>query len=40
MRTVNINRGWRFGLGPANAAKRLMGEADGRIVDLPHDYMI
>ena len=40
MRNVNINRGWRFGLGAMNGVERLTGKLDERIVDLPHDYMI
>ena len=40
MRNISINRGWRFGHGLADAYKRLRGEAEERIVDLPHDYMI
>ncbi len=40
MRSININRGWRFGHGQIDNSRRLMGELDERVVDLPHDYMI
>ena len=40
MRSININRGWRFGLGQIDNNRRLNGELNERVVDLPHDYMI
>ncbi len=40
MRSININRGWRFGHGTMDNVKRLNGQLDERLVDLPHDYMI
>ena len=40
MRTVKINQGWHFGLGPVDWGKRMRGEYGDRIVNLPHDYMI
>ena len=40
MRCININRGWRFGLGLIDNSRRLTGELEERVVDLPHDYMI
>ncbi len=40
MRTMSINRGWRFGPGLADHTRRLRGELNERTVDLPHDYMI
>ena len=40
MRIMDINRGWHFGHGLVDGRKRLMGELNERVVDLPHDYMI
>ena len=40
MRCININRGWRFGHGLIDNNRRLTGELEERVVDLPHDYMI
>ena len=40
MRCININRGWRFGHGLIDNNRRLNGELEERVVDLPHDYMI
>ena len=40
MRNINLNRGWGFGPGLADTFKRLTGRGEGRVVDLPHDYMI
>ena len=40
MRTMKINQGWHFGLGPVDWGKRMRGEYGDRIVNLPHDYMI
>ena len=40
MREMNIDRGWRFGLGPFDAWQRAFGRIEDRLVDLPHDYMI
>ena len=40
MRCININRGWRFGRGLIDNNRRLTGELEERVVDLPHDYMI
>ena len=40
MRSIDINRGWRFGHGLIDGNRRLTGELDEPIVDLPHDYMI
>ena len=40
MRCININRGWRFGQGLIDGNRRLTGELNERVVDLPHDYMI
>ena len=39
MRELNINRGWHFNRGPFDVARRMRGDL-GRLVDLPHDYMI
>ena len=39
MRELNINRGWHFDRGPFDVARRMRGDL-GRLVDLPHDYMI
>ncbi|MBR6966502.1 MAG: hypothetical protein IKH81_05410 [Clostridia bacterium] len=40
MRTMKINRGWDFGMGPVDHGKRLRGIFGDRKVNLPHDYMI
>ena len=40
MRCININRDWRFGHGLVDGNRRLTGELNERVVDLPHDYMI
>ena len=40
MRTISINREWRFGPGLMDFGKRAMGQYEGKIVNLPHDYMI
>ena len=36
MRCININRGWRFGRGLIDNNRRLTGELEERVVDLPH----
>ena len=40
MRSMKINDGWYFGLGPVDWGKRMQGEYGNRTVNLPHDYMI
>ena len=40
MRSIKINQGWHFGLGPMDWGKRMNGEYGERTVNLPHDYMI
>ena len=40
MRIIDINQGWRFGLGAMDLRARLSGEFGESTVDLPHDYMI
>ena len=40
MRSMKINRGWHFGMGQVDLGRRIRGEFDDRIVNLPHDYMI
>ena len=40
MRSMSINREWRFGLGALDFSARLTGNFNGKTVNLPHDYMI
>ena len=40
MRSMKINRGWRFGLGLANQPEWQRNGSVDCTVDLPHDYMI
>ena len=40
MRSMKINDGWYFGLGPVDWGKRMQGKYGNRTVNLPHDYMI
>ena len=40
MRSMKINQGWHFGLGPVDWGKRMRGEYGDRMVNLPHDYMV
>ncbi|MBQ8952987.1 MAG: DUF4982 domain-containing protein [Clostridia bacterium] len=40
MRSMKINRAWRFGLGTLDLGSRLAGNFGSRTVNLPHDYMI
>ena len=40
MRSIDINRGWTFGLGQLDMITRLRGKEGDTVVDLPHDYMI
>ncbi|MBQ9307087.1 MAG: glycoside hydrolase family 2 protein, partial [Clostridia bacterium] len=40
MRAMNINQGWRFGLGTMDLRARLSGQFGESTVDLTHDYMI
>ncbi len=40
MRTINLNRGWRFGPGMEDHNSRMNGQDGIRTVNLPHDYMI
>ena len=40
MRSMKINRGWFFGMGIPDLAKRQRGDYGERKVNLPHDYMI
>ena len=40
MRSIRIHQGWHFGFGLTDHTRRLTGAPKGRVVDLPHDYMI
>ena len=40
MRSINLNQGWHFGLGMQDFGSKMSGKLDGRVVNLPHDYMI
>ena len=40
MRSMKINQGWDFALGPIDLSKRTQGIWGDRKVNLPHDYMI
>ena len=40
MRTINIDRGWRFQHNAFMLGDELSGKEGARCVDLPHDYML
>ena len=40
VRSQSLNRDWVFSKKPYNALEEVMGKNQGRIVQLPHDYML